>query len=524
MKKRMLRWVLVMFALSTALFLSGCATVIQRIQQTTGSKIEKVDELATEEQNADRETEEVNAKESDVPKSPAPYIELEDILKDEGRGEYAGDNYDRNRVMDALSRMPKGLADDKAYAYLLGLVGENYQKDVEMFDSMRNLDYHSKLEAWREFGTKEKPPVNVKQPAEGQVPEKPAEPKKLNLVVLLDTSGSMRGKLAGKSKMEWAKQAVTELAGKLPKDNGSLELRLYGHKGSSKKEDKDVSCSSTEKVYGPEKPDPNRLKARIGNVKPAGYTPLALAIDSAGRELPQGGSGVLENQLLVISDGYENCGGDPVRAAKEIHKNKAISGIHVIGLDVEKDSERDLRQVADVTGGDYQQVEKPEDLKETLGVRAAAFQRIQDPWQLRALDALIKAHRFDEKRLNRHHAQMMEKVRREYIRLDEANNFIKAQGKIDGETWKEIGEWIDQRWKQLGGYADTRWKEIGLELDRKWEKEYRELQKDWQQQGGNQGVLEQKASQQLNENQLKQMIRDVQLREGIIRQEIKEAP
>ncbi|WP_124728102.1 vWA domain-containing protein [Staphylospora marina] len=512
--------VLVTLVICVPLFAGGCASVMQRIQETTGSRIENVDQLADEERAESVESEGTSAKRQDVPKSPAPHIELSDILRDEGRGEYAGDRYDRSRVLDALTRMPKGLAEDKAYAYLLGLVGENYREDVSAFDSMKNPDYRERLNAWKAYGAKEPPPEQEPPEAKqaGDQQQQP-EPKKLNVVILLDASGSMGGKLGDKTKMEWAKQAIDELARSIPADTGTLQVRVFGHKGSNKTEDKELSCSVTESVYGPEKPDPLKVKPAVDAIKATGYTPLALAIQEAGKSLPQGEPGTWENQLIVISDGYENCGGDPVRAAREVHRSKALTGIHVIALDTDEQASKDLEQLAEVTGGNFQPVEKPEDLQKTLADRGNGFKNYRQPWAIRALNSLVEAHRMDERRLNRQHSMMVEKARQEYTRLDEANDFIKAQGKIDAKAWKEIGSWIDHRWKQLGGYADLRWKEIGTQLNREWLNGFREIRKEWERKGGEGQMLDHAAKSHESESLFRQMFRDYQSRGDVIRVE-----
>lgn len=479
--------------------LAGCATVMEQIQQTTGSQIKKVEELAATDVEVEEAKEEtVSTEKEEIPKSPAPHIELEQILEDEGRGKYAGEDYDKTKVIRALKRMPKGLSEDKAYAYLLGLVGENYKQDVEVFDGMKGPNYEQKIVTWQALQPPKPAISQEKEPENGEKPIPP--PKKANFIVLLDASSSMKGKMNEKSKMYWAEKSVRDFAASLPKETTTFTLRVYGHQGSNDKKDKEISCMSTEKLYSASEFDETKMNEALQKAKATGWTPLAHAIKSSYEDLQKGTPATVENIVLIISDGKDTCGGDPVQAAKLLQKSKVPVSLHVIGLDVEGETESELRGIADAVGGDYETVADPGELKKTLQSYREFIQQMNEPWQLRAADALLKAYQFDYQRLNKHYDAMMKKTDEEHRRLDEANDFIKQSGQIDGEAWVEIGNWIDQRWKQVGHYSDRRWKEISMELDNEWDEQLSELEESWKEEGGNPEVLEKRSQQRLKEN------------------------
>ncbi|MBA4492725.1 VWA domain-containing protein [Paenactinomyces guangxiensis] len=498
--------------------LSGCASVIQQIQQTTGSKIEKVDELASQAAEEEEAEEKVIVKEDEIPKSPSPHIELKQILNDIGKGKYAGDNYDQSKVTKALNQMPKGLSEDKAYAYLLGLVGESYKKDVEIFDGMENPDYGEKLRALEALippKAKEKPPAAKPNPAQAQKPPEPP-PKKANIVVLLDASGSMGGKMDGQEKMAEVEEAIRDFAAKLPKERYTLTLRVYGHKGSNKKKDKALSCSDVEKVYMANQYDAKKLASVFNKVNPTGWTPFAYAISSSYQDMQKGTPDTVENMVLVISDGSDTCGGNPLEAARLINRSQFRAKVHIIGLDVEHEIENELRKVSDITGGDYRTVENAEELKETLQTRVKDVQQLNAPWAQRAAEAIYQSYRYDDQRLEKHYEKIVTKSDQEYKRLDEANDYIKEKGKIDGEAWVEIGSWIDHRWKQVGGYADERQENIGEALDEEWKESFGELEKVWQENGGKPQDLA-KIKREKIEEELESKIREGKDRIGKMR-------
>ncbi|MFC7443309.1 vWA domain-containing protein [Laceyella putida] len=496
------------------LFLSGCATVIEKIQHTTGNQVEKVEQLAVQE-SEEQEAEETprHEEKSDLPKSPAPYTELNDILTDDGKGEYAGEKYNRDKVFLALDQMPKGLTDDKAYAYLLGLVGENYRSDVDRFKSLGEVDYKKKVDVWVQARQKYPKPTPASAPKEQPIPTpKPEPPKKVNMSVLLDSSGSMESRLPeqSKSKMDSAKQGIEQLASALPQDRSMLQVKVYGHQGTSAQKDKELSCQSEAKIYAADKVDNGKLKEALSRVHPAGYNPLALVMHNSSRDLQKGAPATVENHMLIISDGFENCGGDPVQVAKRLHQDY-LANIHVIGLDVEPDTERQLREVSTVTGGDYQTVTDEKELKEAVKERVQAVNRLNEPWQMRALHTVINAHHQDEKGLTKHHKQMMEKVQLEYQRLDEANLYIKKEGKIDKKTWTEIDSWISGRRQQLETYTESRYGEVDSKLDVAFQEETHRLLNEWEKDGGKKEEFQNKAVQLLKDDLLKKKAEEVEV-------------
>jgi hypothetical protein len=401
-------------------------------------------------------------------------------------------------------------------------VGENYKKDVEFFDKLKQTGYKDKVQAWQEVSGKWKKPQTPTPAPQGKpaptvsIPSKaPAnpQPKKVNFVVLLDTSKSMGRPMDGKSKLDEAKSAIQKFAATLPKENSNFQLRVYGNQGSEKGKDKALSCSSTAKIYEATQVDANKLNAALAQVVPTGYNPLALAIDASKQDMKNGAPISVENQVIVLSDGYENCGGDPVQAAKSLHLSAALANVHVIGLDVSPTDERGLRQVADVTGGEYQDVSKPDQLDQALGERIQSMKMVNEPWQAKALDAIMKEHRFDKQRLNQFHEQLLAKIQQEYERLNEANDFIKEKDKVDSTTYDEIDNWIHERKQQLSDYVDGRYKEIGIQLDRDWQEQANTLLESWSKEDGKKQDIVQKTKQLLQQDLQKKQMEQIQTKQ-----------
>ena len=74
----------------------------------------------------------------------------------------------------------------------------------------------------------------------------------------------------------------------------------------------------------------------------------------------------MENIIYVVSDGIETCGGDPVKAAKELHQSEIQAIVNIIGFDVDNAGQRALKKVAEAGGGKYTTVNTGEDLRKHL--------------------------------------------------------------------------------------------------------------------------------------------------------------
>ena len=119
------------------------------------------------------------------------------------------------------------------------------------------------------------------------------------------------------------------------------------------------------------------LKSEILGIEPAGATP----IDSALRETQNDLTNISDPQLiLLISDGMETCGGDPVAAAQELISLGYELRIHVVGFDVSRNvAARDqLIEIAQATGGVYYDAENSAQLREALSLAAPFSYTVYD--------------------------------------------------------------------------------------------------------------------------------------------------
>ncbi|MCM3636752.1 VWA domain-containing protein [Sporosarcina luteola] len=187
----------------------------------------------------------------------------------------------------------------------------------------------------------------------------------MNVLVILDGSGSMGKNIGGQTQMEAAKKAIVQFVGNLPKE-ANVGLRVYGHKGTGSSADKAMSCSSSDLLYPLQPYEKNEFKQSLDQVKPAGWTPTELAISEAQKDLAGFDGENNTNIVYLVSDGISTCDDDPVAAAKALYDSEITPIINVIGFNVDNEGQRQLKEVAKAVEGTYQDVQDAASLQKEL--------------------------------------------------------------------------------------------------------------------------------------------------------------
>ena len=140
--------------------------------------------------------------------------------------------------------------------------------------------------------------------------------------IIVDASKSMWGQIDGRSKMDIAKTTLDEVSYWLP-DDLDLALRTYGSTTAS--EQKNCADSTLLVPFG----ESNReyVRQAIAGLRPTGQTPIAYALQQAARDFD---AMKTDRTLVLVSDGIESCGGDPVQAAYELRQQGIV--VHLIGF------------------------------------------------------------------------------------------------------------------------------------------------------------------------------------------------
>jgi len=182
--------------------------------------------------------------------------------------------------------------------------------------------------------------------------------------IVVDASQSMWGQIGGVSKMEIAKSTLEDVSYWLP-DDFDLALRAYGNTSASAQ--KNCADSSLLVPFG----DRNReyIRHAIAGLRPTGQTPIAYALNQAARDF---GSLQSSRTLVLVSDGIESCGGDPVAAAYALRQQGIV--VHLIGFGLGNATDEDaasLRAIASASGGRYVTAGSAAELKAALAQTVA---------------------------------------------------------------------------------------------------------------------------------------------------------
>lgn len=201
----------------------------------------------------------------------------------------------------------------------------------------------------------------------------------MNVLVILDVSGSMANEINGKSMMDIAKDSIREFTSDLPEE-ANIGLRVYGHEGARTGKTKEESCQITDLVYDIQPLDKQEFQGIVDSFEPTGWTPIGLSLEKAKDDFKDFPGEENTNLVYVVSDGAETCGGDPVKAAKELTDSNIQPIINVIGFNVDIEGQSHLREIADAGGGIYTNAGDEEQLKEAFD-QAEEMLKMWEEWK-----------------------------------------------------------------------------------------------------------------------------------------------
>lgn len=183
-------------------------------------------------------------------------------------------------------------------------------------------------------------------------------------LIILDTSSSMQEVIDGEVKIDIAKAVIIDLLDNLP-DSTVVGIRRFG------------GCEHSELIASVMPLQRQVLQTEIRAIGTGGATPIAYALEQTQADL----TSITDAQLiLLISDGMETCGGDPVQAAKDLIALGYKLSFHVVGFDISGNTRaRDqLVEIAQATGGVYYDAASSEELRRALSLAAPFSYTVYD--------------------------------------------------------------------------------------------------------------------------------------------------
>lgn len=170
------------------------------------------------------------------------------------------------------------------------------------------------------------------------------------ILFIYDGSNSMNGKWEGQSKHITAKNLLNTALDSLRNvENLQVALRVYGHNKSYLT---GQECNDTKLEVPFKNNNFDEIKAKMAQIRPKGTTPIALSLERSKDDFPYCQD--CRNIIILITDGIEECDGDPCAVSLALQKNGIILKPFVIGLGLKDDFKKQFKCV-----GNYFDVTSP---------------------------------------------------------------------------------------------------------------------------------------------------------------------
>ena len=166
--------------------------------------------------------------------------------------------------------------------------------------------------------------------------------KTTRILLMLDCSKSMQEDIGGSKveKMAVAKKLIIRMVDSLSKVP-DLELALHTYGDQHREND----CKDSRLAVYFEPGNTDRIKKAIKSLEPKGTTPIAYSLSMAQNEFPAGRG---NNYVILITDGIEECGGDPCSVSRNLQDKGIILKPFIIGIGLSESSIQTLHCVGRV--------------------------------------------------------------------------------------------------------------------------------------------------------------------------------
>jgi Ca-activated chloride channel homolog len=150
--------------------------------------------------------------------------------------------------------------------------------------------------------------------------------KPTRILFVFDASNSMVAKHANSNRIESAKQLFYRFIDSLSKNKTySFALRMYGHTIKYPPGD----CKDSKLVVPFSKNNIPQIKAKVAAAVPTGITPIEHSLTESANDFPDKNA---TNMVILITDGIEECGGDPCSARQKLLEKGIVFKPFIIGI------------------------------------------------------------------------------------------------------------------------------------------------------------------------------------------------
>ncbi len=158
--------------------------------------------------------------------------------------------------------------------------------------------------------------------------------KLTRILFVFDASFSMYGKWESGMKMDISKRMLSDFLDSIEgTPNLEIAFRPYGHQVPLRPE---RSCTDTKLEVPFGKNNYELIKQKLKKIVPKGTTPIAYTLEQAAYDFPVPSSDEVKNVIILITDGIEECDGDPCAVSRALQSKGVMLKPFVIGIGIDE--------------------------------------------------------------------------------------------------------------------------------------------------------------------------------------------
>lgn len=161
------------------------------------------------------------------------------------------------------------------------------------------------------------------------------------VLFVFDASNSMKAKHNNTSRIQGAKDLFYKFLDSLNRQkNMEFALRMYGHTVKYPPGD----CKDSKLVVPFSKGNVALIKSKVSEAQPTGITPIEHSLTEAANDFPDTKA---INTIILITDGIEECAGDPCKARQKLMEKGIIVKPFIIGIGLSPEQIKTFECVGD---------------------------------------------------------------------------------------------------------------------------------------------------------------------------------
>lgn len=179
--------------------------------------------------------------------------------------------------------------------------------------------------------------------------------------IIFDASRSMNKAMGSSTRLAEAKTALTRLADQINPE-ARVGLRIFGSTpvyGNIQQ-----ACLDSKLVLPIQPYNKQQMLDEVAQLQAYGQTPIGHSLFQAVQDFTGGAD--VPKTIILISDGEESCGQDPLAVVQDLKAKGVNVIVHTIGFDVDAAARAQLERIAQLTGGVYADARNATELEQRL--------------------------------------------------------------------------------------------------------------------------------------------------------------